>query len=230
VANEYAAVLDLMDRLGMGVEDTREGSLVQIVEAASRWIDRQTAHRFYASTETRYYSPQSRYGRFWDDRAARPLALEATEYPSGIPGRIELDDVLTVTSVATDEDGDGVYEQVWTAGSDYWLGPRNAPANGWPYRYLNRNVANGRFLFPFWEESVQITGSFGFCTTATRPSEIRELCLMVSELMARPIMDMTMSGVGKYSVDQQYAIEPAEDKLPQLGMDILARYKAMSVF
>jgi hypothetical protein len=53
---------------------------------------------------------------------------------------------------------------------------------------------------------------------------------MVSELMARPIMDMTMSGVGKYSVDQQYAIEPAEDKLPQLGIDILARYKAMSVF
>ncbi len=229
MANEYAAVLDLMDRVNIPLEDPREAALAQVIEAASRWIDRKTTHRFYATTETRYYSAQNRYGRLWDDRQA-PVSFDTSERPWGSPARLELDDVLTVSAVATDEDGDGVYEQSWTAVTDYWLSPRNSPANGQPYRYLNRNVATSRFLFPMWEESVSVTGSFGFCTLATRPSDIRELCLMVSELMARPVMDMSVSGVKQYAVDQQFTITAGEDQLPQLGQDIIAHYRGLSVF
>src|SRR5215468_8521285 len=114
-------------------------------EVASRWVDKETGHRFYSTTETRYYNALDRY------LPSQAWAIETLERPAGSPSRIEVDDVRNVTQVATDEDGDGTYERVWTTPGDYWLGPRNAPSNGQPYKYVNRNAATSRYLFPMWE-------------------------------------------------------------------------------
>lgn len=221
MANEYANVVDLMERVSIDEADSREGQLLNILEAASRWVDKQTGRRFYLTTETRYYNALDRTlpSQAWN--------VDMLERPWGSPQRIQIDDCTAVTTVATDEDGDGTYERTWTTPADYWLGPRNAPANGQPYRYLNRNASSGRYLFPLWEESIAVTGSFGWCTLANRPADIRELTLMVGEWMAVTLTDLAQPGVQTYNITQQLSVVMAPDVLPVAGQKILDWYRGL---
>src|ERR1051325_9296483 len=107
MANLYATVAQLMDRMCIPTDDDREASLSEILEGASRWVDEQTGHRFYSSTETRYYSV-----RIPSDLPYRDLDASERPWPGLAPARVEIDDFLSVTQVATDEDGDGTYERI----------------------------------------------------------------------------------------------------------------------
>lgn len=221
--NVYADIFDLMERLSISENDSRQGQLANILEVSSRWVDAQTGHRFYAVSETRYYNAQDRF------LPSAAWSLDTLERPFGSPQRIEIDDVLSVSQVATDEDGDGTYERVWNSGSDYWLGPRNAPANGRPYRYLNRSAATSRYLFPMWEESISVTGSFGWCVIADRPADIAELTLMVGEVLGTTLTDLAQPGVQTYNITQQLSVVMAPEELPPLGQQILQKYRGVSV-
>lgn len=227
MANEYADVIDLMERLNIAENDAREGQLLNILETASRWVDEQTGHRFYLVTETRYYNPQTRNWQAYEFATGWDLA--ARERPWGSPSRIEIDDFTSVTSVMTDEDGDGVYERTWDSPIDYWLGPRNAPANGRPYKYLNRNASTGRFLFPLWEESISVTGTCGWCALANRPADIKELTLEVAEVMGTTLTDLSQPGVQTYNISGQLSVVMGSESLPPLGQAILNKYRGMSV-
>src|SRR5215510_5722003 len=163
MANAYASHTELMDRLGISIGDDREGTLAAVIEAASRWIDRQCGRRFYAVSETRYYT--------------------LTDPHQG-GTTLKVDDCLGVTSLLTDNNGDGVFETTWTTGTDYYLQPRNAPLDSLPYTNITRTSLTGRFYFPAYQEAIQVTGSFGYSTLANRPLPIRELCLDIAVLMA----------------------------------------------
>src|SRR5262252_2200286 len=213
--NVYAVVDDLKERLAIGENDSREGQLLDMLESASRWVDQQTGHRFYTVSETRYYNALDR------SLASAAWNIDTLERPWGSPQRIEIDDVLSVSQVATDENGDGTYERVWSSPSDYWLGPRNAPARGQPYRYLNRNAAVGRYLFPLWEESISITGTFGWCALAAVPQDVTELTLQVAEWIATTLTDLNQAGVKQYAIGQELSVSAADDALGASGMRIL---------
>src|SRR5215831_5239430 len=200
-----------MERLNMEANDAREGQLLNMLEVASRWVDKQTGQRFYAATETRYYNALDR------SLATAAWSVETLERPWGSPSRIEIDACLSVSQLATDEDGDGTYERIWSTPADYWIGPRNAPARGQPYKYLNRNAATSRFLFPMWEESISVTGSFGWCTLTNRPADIKELTLMVGEILAVTLTDLAQPGVDRYSIAGQLDVTMAPDTLPARG-------------
>jgi hypothetical protein len=221
--NLYASTDALRDRMGIPAGDDREAALAEIIEGASRWVDEQTGHRFYTATETRYYSIKMPIeGQFQDlDASERP-------WPGRAPTRLAIDDFVSVTQVATDEDGDGIYERVWAA-TDYWVGPRNAPNMRQPYRYINRNLSTGRYLFPYWEESTSVTGEAGFCTDVNRPTNIRELTLMVAELMARPVADLMVSGAQSYRIGQDLEVTVGVDQLPSAGRAILDYYRGMQI-
>lgn len=220
--NLYATTGDLKDRLSFEEDDSREGVLADLLEAASRWVDEQTGHRFYTATQTRYYGVMMPY-----DGAFRDLDTSERPWPGRAPLRVMIDDVQSVTVVATDEDGDGTYERTWTVGSDYYLSPRNAASDGKPYRYINRNVSTGRYLFPYWEASVAVTGVFGYCALASRPANIRELTLMVATLMARPVLDMTIVGTQTYKLGQELTVTMDGENLPDMGKKILEYYRAI---
>ena len=232
MANEYANVGDLMDRLSIDEDDAREGQLHNILETASRWVDQQTGHRFYSATQTRYFNPIWHYPHNAYGFASGGYPWGNPERPSGggyADSRVWIDDCTAATVVATDEDGDGVYERTWTVATDYWLGPRNATVNGQPFRYLNRNMATGRFIFPPWEESIAVTGSFGWCTLANRPADIRELTLMVAEWMAVTLTDLSQPGVQSYDITDQLKVAMAPDVLPVAGQDIINYYKGVNL-
>lgn len=110
-------------------------------------------NRFYTVEETRYYT-----------------AYQASN--------VLISDAVSVSSVATDDDGDRTYSQVW-ATKDYDLLPYNAANRGEPYRELEVAV-NGDYGFPLSRRGVKVTGEFGYCAIANVPSQIREACLLIA--------------------------------------------------
>ncbi len=141
-------------------EPVDDGMLERIVEGVSRSIDEYTGHRFYrpSSDETRYYT-----------------AEESTA--------LVIDDVGSLTTLATDSDGDRTYENTWTA-TDYDLMPYNAALDSRPYDRLEVPPA-GSYAFPVGvQKGVQIVAKFGWCTLANVPQAVTEACLLISEQLA----------------------------------------------
>lgn len=141
-------------RIPNGTTD-EDARLERKIERASRAIDAWTGRRFYAATETRVFSARSGYSLLVPDM-----------------------DLLAVTSLKTDDDGDRVYETTW-ATTDYWLGPENAAVMGQPYWQIDVDRDYGRYTFPTSvRQGIQIAGSFGY--SATVPVIVREACLIVT--------------------------------------------------
>jgi len=168
--NGYTSTGTLKTRLGIG-DATDDALLDAIITQVSREIDGECKRRFYAATDTRYYTPET-----YD--------------------LLQVDDLLSVTTLKTDEDGDGVFEATW-ATTDYVLEPLNAPAESQPEPYTTIRVArNGARVFPGYfpaligwpppvtyprssaglaVRSVQVVGSFGYASTT--PPVVEAACL-----------------------------------------------------
>lgn len=222
--HRYAETALLRDRLNID-SDERDLALGQVLDAASRWVDNQTRRRFYATTETRYYTARWRYPHSDSHGMGGDFPWGNPERPGGggFAGQhIAIDDFMSVSAVATDDDGDGVYETTWTVGTDYWLGPRNAVVDGKPYRSVNRNQVTGRYVFPPYENGIQVVGSAGF--SAAVPDPIRDLTLTVAEIMARPFLDMSIPGVQTYKFGDQLSLSMKTEDLPPLAKLTLDQY------
>ncbi len=128
--------------------DTTEDTLIEdLITFASRKIDDDTEHRFYttAADETRYYTP------LWYDCI--------------------YEDIVSITTLQTDEDGDGVFENTWTIDDDYVLLPHNAALDGDCYNKI-QIASNGAYRFPAnRHSSVKIVGKFGHATSVV--TEVR---------------------------------------------------------
>lgn len=229
MTSTYADPFDLMNRLGIPESDTRESTLIQVVGAASRWVEAQTGGRhFYGTTQTRYYSLDRQgiahpgYG-YGDSYGGGTWAVQSGTWGIGSTSRIVIDDAISVTSVATDSDGDGTYETTWTVGTDYWAGPRNAPSRSQPYRTINRNLVVGRYAFPSYEDSIQVIGSFGYSSSV--PEEIRELTLAVAELFARDVLEMSIPGVESYSLAADLKVNMAATDLPMVCQKTITQFR-----
>jgi len=153
ITNGYCSLVELKTQLGIELTDTDDDDeLEPVVEAVSRWIDDKLGRRFYAASETRYFTATN------------------TDY-------VIIDDLLSLTTLKTDTSGDGTYNQTWT-NSDYRLHPRNASTDGEPYRMIRR-APQGSYYFPDVLDGVEVAGSFGYASST--PSAIKQACLIASE-------------------------------------------------
>lgn len=154
----YASLDELqaqLDSTGVGVWSAADlGSLDLALRAASRWIDERLDTRFYAVEESRLYSAR------W-------------------PDLLYIDDLAALTSLKTDEDGDGLFETEWDSAQDLILEPVNAGARNRPYRQIRRRVNGSRSFPTHLENSVQVTGHFGY--SLTPPDPIRRACLLLAQ-------------------------------------------------
>lgn len=131
-----------------------DGQIPLAITAASRAIDNACGRRFYLDADAdqvRYYTP---------DR----------------PDRLMIDDIVTVTSLETDNNGDGTFEYTWTAGSDFVTEPVNAAADAKPYTQLVKRE-NGTYWFPCYAQSVKVTGRFGWPSV---PDAIKQATLILA--------------------------------------------------
>lgn len=133
-------------------DDVDNTPLANIITAVSREIDNYCGRRFYttAADETRYYTAADGDYLFPED------------------------DILSVTTLKSDGDGDGTYEETW-ATTDYQLMPINSVLGGRPYTWIQRKPQGTR-AFPGIANGVQIVGKFGYA--ATTPAAIKEACLL----------------------------------------------------
>lgn len=139
--------------------------IYRAINTASRWID------YVCSGDV----PNSR--RFWKD-----ATLKTRTYQCEDRTFVYLDDIATKTGlvVKTDDDDDGVYENTWTAGTDYDLWPLNADSSGndQPMAFW-KVVAVGSKTFPLYERraGLQITATWGWPVI---PAQIEEACILKS--------------------------------------------------
>lgn len=149
----YATVAQLKGRLKIKTTETGEDTLLQeMLDGAAGAIELWTGKRFAPVAETRYYASQ-------DGRS------------------VDVDDLLSVATIATDLDLDGVYETTWSP-ADFRLLPVNAALDGRPYRQVVARAAGAR-RFPTAEASTRIVGSWGYA--AAVPVPIREATLRMGQ-------------------------------------------------
>jgi hypothetical protein len=77
------------------------------------------------------------------------------------PYTLNVRDLVSITSLQTDDDGDGTYENTW-ATTDYHLTPLNAATDLEPYTKIEVKLWDGDFLFPSSQKGVKITGKWGW--------------------------------------------------------------------
>lgn len=157
--NTYATVQQLRDELGDDGAKLDNGLLEKAINAASRAIDRFTGRRFWSDAQA-------------TSRVYRPRVPEAAL----------TDDIATAAglAVATDTDGDGVYETTWTA-DEFLLEPRNLDvvASGdtvTPFAWWRLLAVDDRsFPVHSLRPTLQVTARFGWSAI---PDEVTEAAVL----------------------------------------------------
>lgn len=148
----YAETEDVKKALAISVSDAEDDELLhQIVESVSRMIDEYTGQFFYSTAGTAYYTPQ-------------------------LNSIVETDPFTSVTSIQTDEDGDGVYEITWQAG-DYYTQPYNAAMFGKPYTAIQVAPDGDQAFSPSIPKSLKLVATFGW---ASVPAAVKQACIIAA--------------------------------------------------
>jgi len=159
---DYITLAELKKRIWPDDEvpdDVNDTQLESVITATSFLINRLTGRRFYttAADETRYYTADN---------------SQALYLP---------DDIQSITTLQTDDDGDGTYEDTWTADVDYRLCPDTAATDGLPYTWIEVGP-DGEEAFPVGiRRGVKIVGKFGYSSSTTvagTPAIVRECCAL----------------------------------------------------
>jgi hypothetical protein len=142
MAHEYITLAEIKESKEMRGLNFADLDLAEALETASRAIDDLADRRFWLdddATQTRYYEARS-----WR--------------------RVPIDDLVTLASLSVDQNGDGVYEEVWVQNRDFVLEPPNAPADGEPWERIRVHPA-GLFRWGFPCEvprAIKVVGRFGW--------------------------------------------------------------------
>lgn len=149
----YVGPEELKDRLSV-TDPSTDSQIIAACRSASRWIERYCGRHFYRISATRTYQPHN----IW---------------------LLNTDDIVSVTQLAVDTTGNGVYDTTWTQGTQYALRVGDDDFNPASYGELRPYTqvqviygvsgggAGGGQWFPFtWPFShldrVQIQGVFGW--------------------------------------------------------------------
>ena len=199
VNQAYCSAEELKSRLGIG--DTADDFEVGLaVAAANGTIEEITGRYFWRgpSTDVRTYIPTSIYQQ-------------------------TIDDLVSVTSVKVDRDGDGVYEETWTSGTDYqlyvWPGHYNTTAFGETWPYTGFNIVGPKFIPVVWPWShldrIQVTGVFGWPAV---PRNVKQAALIAAaDLFRLKDAPFGIAGFGEFAMRIQ--------QNPRV-MQLLSRYIA----
>lgn len=167
---DYVDIKTVKRRLAIS-DASWDTDLQLLVTMASRAIDRwckRADNGFVGQAQTRVYDVPAPAA---PDRGALGYESWATT--------IDIEPLLSLTSVSTDQDGDGMYEAVWDA-SEYTLLPMNAPLDGRPYTQIRSHdwTSLGGKRFPTGQARLQIVGMWGESTAV--PPLIAEAAFLIA--------------------------------------------------
>jgi hypothetical protein len=161
VVNGYATLAEAKSFLS--ISDSVDDTLLEnMIEAASRSIDRIANRRFYLDS-----------------------TASARQYRVSSPVILYTDDIGTTTGliVQTDDDGDGTFETTLTLNTDYIMDPLTALSLGRPFTQITVVSTTNTFpIFPGLFQNglrpgVQVTAKFGWPSV---PDDINQACLILT--------------------------------------------------
>jgi len=155
ITNGYCTLNEVKSALRIGVADTADDALLEnAIEGASRRIDGYC-------------------GRFFYQKSATVSLYAWTLYQLPLQN-----DLVSITTLKTDDDGDGTFEDTWVVGTDYQMEPLDVAITGFPYRMI---TAIGGKTFPLYSvpllPSAQINGVWGWSAV---PDDVREACVLLA--------------------------------------------------
>lgn len=173
IVNGYTtlAAVRFMLNISNASDTTNDTYIEKIVQAVSRSIDEHCHRRFYTTTsdETRYY--------------------DGLDYDVCLT-----DDIISITTLKTDDDNDRVYETTWET-TDYDPKPDNYSLDAKPIMWLEISP-NGDYTFPGHSKSVQIVGKFGWCALANVPDDVSQAALLQSVRIFKRMKEAPFGVVG----------------------------------
>ena len=147
----YATLAEFKSAIGI-TDSTDDTPLQSVLDATDALIDNYTDRKqgFGTATETRYYN------------------ADTYQY-------VLVDDLVSVTTLTTDDNADGTYPTTWVAGTDYNLAPGNAALDGWPYTELDVSVTYPKNFPKGVYRGVKVTGVFGWPTV---PNAVKQAAII----------------------------------------------------
>ena len=154
ITNGYCTLAELKSYLDIDTSVTKfDDELEDCINGISRWIDEHCNTRFYesATDETKYFTPKT--GRYC------PINF-----------------LLSITSLKTDDDFDGVFESEW-ASTDYNL----VEYNDYPKFGIETTLYGDFYFSPLLPRSVEVVGKWGY--SSTTPPNVKLACKLQSARM-----------------------------------------------
>ena len=205
ITNGYCTLAEV--KAAARITDSTDDTLLEnCIEAASRRIDGFTGRFFYQTTQTISWY-------LTDTTVVTP--------PSYNMYVLSVSDLVSITTLKTDDDGDGTFEDTWVAGTDYRLEPLNTALQNRPY---NSVVAIGDKTFPVVIDppmpGIQINGVWGWPSI---PDDIREAAVIMSlRLFSRYNSPLGVAGFGEMGSVTVRAVDPDV-------RDILSAYREIAI-
>jgi hypothetical protein len=153
ITNGYCTLNEL--KAALRISDNTDDTLLEnAIEGASRRIDGYC-------------------GRYFYQQSATVKVFARTEFHVFLT-----DDLVSITTLKTDDNGDFSFETTWTANVDYATEPYDSALLGVPIRRL---TAIGAKTFPLYSvplmPGVQIEGTWGYPSV---PDDVREACVLLA--------------------------------------------------
>jgi hypothetical protein len=158
VGDGYCTLVELKERVSID-DNVDDLQIISAIGASSRWIDEHCQRSFNQTT-------------------SQARVLDAEDYRTLCLGGFG--DLVSVATLKTDDNLDGVFETTWAA-SDYQLLPIVAPTRPDPHPYTSIRSTGTRF-FPLASCAgrlglIEVTGVWGWPAV---PDAVHEACLIQS--------------------------------------------------
>jgi hypothetical protein len=196
----YVELEDLKKTISLDGLQNYDLDVGDVLDAASRKVDEFCGRRFYLdvdANQVRYYSP--------DD-----------------PYTLRVDDISVITTLKSDDAGDGTFENTWTLNTDYVREPLNAASDLEPWSKLCVHPSGAHFFPTGFPRSVELTGQFGWPAV---PSPVRMATKMVAHRFLKRLREAPHGVVGfgmDGAVVRMMSIDPdVEDLLTPYSRKVL---------
>jgi hypothetical protein len=196
----YVELEDLKKTISLDGLQNYDLDVGDVLDAASRKVDEFCGRRFYLdvdANQVRYYSP--------DD-----------------PYTLRIDDISVITTLKSDDAGDGTFENTWTLNTDYVREPLNAASDLEPWSKLCVHPSGAHFFPTGFPRSVELTGQFGWPAV---PSPVRTATKMVAHRFLKRLREAPHGVVGfgmDGAVVRMMSIDPdVEDLLTPYSRKVL---------
>lgn len=185
ITNGYIT-LNLL-KSSLSIEDNIDDEFLELaIESGSRQIDQACERQFFQASDIRIYAPRDSFVT-------------------------EIDDLVTLTTLKTSSDADGVFDIEWDP-KDYQLEPLNGIVGGIPSPTTQIRVTDEYlFVTDGGEATVEVTGTFGWPEI---PVQIQQATLILaSRLFERRNSPLGVAGFGDLGAVRVSKIDADIDNL-----------------